>query len=133
MTFPNPRVTTIALLTVLTAAAAGCAQQPVRPAAGAPVAASSAAATASTPAKALPPGITPHIMEMARDNGYRPEVRNGKTFFCRHEIPIGSTLPVTHCVDATNLRWEVEYEQQERRALEESSPMNGEPAGGGGR
>ena len=78
------------------------------------------------------PGITPQLMEMARDNGYRPEVRSGKTFFCRHEIPIGSTLPVTHCVNATNLRWEVEYEQQERRALQENAPMTGEPAGGGG-
>lgn len=110
--------------------AAGCAQQPVKPTADAPAAAPSAAATATAPAHASWAGISKPVMRMARDNGYRPELRDGKTFFCRHETPIDSMIPRTTCVDATNLRWQVQYERQERQRLQQGEPEIGQPGTG---
>ncbi len=109
--------------------AAGCAQQPVESTHRATVAASSTTSAAPVTAEATSDGLTPELLDMARDNGYRSYVRNGQTVFCRKEIPIGSSLPTTHCVDATRLRFEVQQEQQQRRILRQGAPMVGQPPG----
>lgn len=112
--------------------AAGCAQQPVtttRPEAVAPSATTSAAPAA---AEATSDGLTPELLDMARDNGYRSYVRNGQTVFCRKEIPIGSSLPTTHCVDVTRLRFEVQEEEQQRRQLRQGQPTVNTPGNGSG-
>lgn len=118
---------------IITAAAlvglAGCAQQAVKPNPQAPVAASSPAAAQATSSSAQqwPDGVSPHILQLARDEGYRPMVSNGHTVFCKSEIPTGSTLPTRRCVNSVSLRFEVLREQQQRQALEQGVPMVGKP------
>lgn len=126
MTFAHAR---IIVITLAAAAAAGCAQQAVRPAAGGAAAPSSAAMATTPAAHGKTYGIPPQLLQMARDDGYRPMVRDGEAIFCRREIPTGSTLPRTHCVNSTGLRFEIQREQRERRALEHQAPMVGQPSG----
>lgn len=111
------------------AAIAGCAQQPVRAPSGAPAAAHAAAAPVPAAAvQAGPAGLTPELLGLARDAGYRPSVVNGNTVFCRREVPVGSNLPVRQCVDATRLRLEVLQQQEERQRLNQH-PTIGDVAG----
>lgn len=108
---------------------AGCAQQPVRTTSSAVPAPS--AAVASAPSGAVQPGpggLTPEILGLARDEGYRPSVVNGNTVFCRREVPVGSNLPVRQCVDETRLRLEVLQQQEERQRLNQH-PTIGDVAG----
>lgn len=127
MPFPILRISALAVL----ATAAGCAQQPVQPASSVPAA--SSMAMASAPAQGSPKGnsygISTQLLQMARDDGYRPTMRDGKAFFCRRHIPTGSTLPRTQCVDSTGLRFEIQREQQERQALYQQAPIVGQPSG----
>jgi hypothetical protein len=97
-------------------AASGCVQQPAKVGSSAP---RTNPTTASSSMQTL---------DMARDEGYRPVVVNGKALFCRREIPTGSTLPVTSCVDAVQLKFQVLREQQERQRLYEQAPGSGQPA-----
>lgn len=97
-------------------AVGGCAQQPAKVGSSAPRA-NPTAASSSMP-----------ILDMARDEGYRPVVVSGKTLFCRREIPTGSTLPVTSCVDAVQLKFQVLREEQERQRLYEQPPGSAQPA-----
>jgi hypothetical protein len=105
-------------------ALASCAQQAVKPAPSMPIAATTSApataSAASNHAQVWPDGITPQILAMARDDGYRSSVRDGKVFFCKTEIPVGSNLPVRHCLDAVHLRWQVEQEQRQRQELNQA-------------
>lgn len=109
-------------------AIAGCAQQPVRATSGAP--APTAAVTSAPPgaAQSGPGGITPELLGLARDEGYRPSVVNGNTVFCRREVPVGSNLPVRQCVDATRLRLEVLQQQQERARLNQHPTIGDVPS-----
>ena len=120
----------------------GCAQQPVRDTSGVPTTraavapAQSGATQAATThagaaqagaAQAGPGSMTPEILGLARDEGYRPSVVNGNTVFCRREVPVGSMLPVRQCVDATRLRLEVLQEQQERQRLNQHPTIGDVP------
>lgn|SRR5690348_9066081 len=107
---------------------AGCAQQPVRAPASAPVAQGAAAPAPAAAAQAGAAGLTPELLGLARDAGYRPSVVNGNTVFCRREVPVGSNLPVRQCVDATRLRLEVLQQQDERQRLNQH-PTIGDVAG----
>jgi len=107
---------------------AGCAQQPVRAPASAPVAQGAAAPAPAAAAQAGAAGLTPELLGLARDAGYRPSVVNGNTVFCRREVPVGSNLPVRQCVDATRLRLEVLQQQEERQRLNQH-PTIGDVAG----
>ncbi len=93
----------------------GCAQQPAR----------------NSPSNAyLASNYTPkQILQMARDQGFRPVTRDGKTLYCRRETPIGTNLPETRCVDETQLRFMVLRAQRQQQALEEGQPMIGQPPG----
>jgi hypothetical protein len=71
--------------------------------------------------------LTPQLLDLARDAGYRPSVVNGNTVFCRREVPVGSNLPVRQCVDATRLRLEVLQEQQERARLQQHPTVGDVP------
>lgn len=110
------------------AAIAGCAQQPVRAPASAPAAQAAAAPAPAAAAQAGAAGLTPELLGLARDAGYRPSVVNGNTVFCRREVPVGSNLPVRQCVDATRLRLEVLQQQEERQRLNQH-PTIGDVAG----
>lgn len=119
------------LIATAMVAFAGCAQQAVKTDPAAPVAASSPAPASApaTSAHSWPDGVSPHILKLARDQGYRPLVSNGHTVFCKTEIPTGSTLPRRHCVNSVTLRFEVLQEQQARERLNQSGPMVGQPPG----
>lgn len=95
----------------------GCAQQPARAPSSVTAPPAAVAPAPSTAARAVRAGLTPELMGLARDAGYRPAVVNGNTVFCRREVPVGSNLPVRHCVDATRLRFEVLQQQEERQRL----------------
>ena len=114
-----------ALIGAVLIVAAGCAGQPRQAGPGIPTAAATGAPTTAQvvdAAVADTPGLTPHVLTMARDDGYRPRVTEGKVLFCRREIPVGTSLPHMHCVNATGLRWEVEQEQEQRRDLRQGVP-----------
>lgn len=106
---------------------AGCAQQPVRAGSSVPAPRTAVAPAASGAAQAGPAGLTPQLLDLARDAGYRPSVVNGNTVFCRREVPVGSNLPVRQCVDATRLRLEVLQEQQERARLQQHPTVGDVP------
>ncbi len=125
----------LCVLAVGVAITAGCAQAPRRTAPSATTAPSTAAAAPSTAASAggaTAADVTPQLLEMARNDGYRPVSRDGETLYCRNQIPIGSNLPIRHCVNSTRLRFEVLEEQQERLNLNQQKAMIGQPSAGGG-
>ncbi len=112
------------MTTALTLAlCAGCATQSSTQATG--------NATAGTAATTSPPTsyTSKQILQLAFDQGYRPRTHDGKTIYCRREVPTGSNLPRTRCVNATELRFEVLQAEHERQQLEESAPMIGQPPG----
>lgn len=122
----------LCVLTVGAALTAGCAQSPPRIAPSAPAAVMSGASSAAQENQAAPNGLSPHLLDMARNDGYRPVTRDGGTLFCRTQIPIGSNLPIKHCVNSARLRSEVLEEQQERLNLNQQRAEIGQPGGGGG-
>lgn len=108
---------------------AACAQQPLKAPRSAPAGESVTAANASLPPPGGSNGITPQILQWARDDGYRPVVSNGNTVFCRKEVPVGSMLAVRHCVDVVRLRLEVLQERDQRQQLNQAKAVVGEPPG----
>lgn len=113
------RITVFAFL----AAAAGCAQRPVRSS----VAASTVAA--ATPTQAALQAVPLDVLRKARDHGYEPEFwycpgpgssgtcvehcHPGWTLtllFCRQETPTGTLMSTTNCVDAPHLSLRLQQE-----------------------
>jgi hypothetical protein len=83
--------------------------QPAPVAAAAPPAASApaaAAATADSSAKSEPTSkndVTPAQMKAFRQAGYKPEVRNGQTYFCRKEAQLGTRFESKTCGTAAEI------------------------------
>ena len=73
------------------------------------------------------------MLAVAHDEGYRTQVRDGEVFFCRREIPTGSNLPRTHCVNSTGLRWELQQQERQRQQMEQGGMMNCQPWAAGRR
>ena len=71
------------------------------------------------------------MLAVAHDEGYRTQVRDGEVFFCRREIPTGSNLPRTHCVNSTGLRWELQQQERQRQQMEQGGMMNCQPGAAG--
>lgn len=102
--------------TATLALCAGCAQQPVK---SAPA---QAQAQAIVPAKPL---SQQQLLSMARDAGYRPVTRDGKTIYCHKEIPTGSMLPIVRCINAESLRFAVMQARRERQLLNQTPSFTG--------
>ncbi len=100
-------------------AAAGCAQQPHRAAGTTAQAVPGKASTASAPVHAKASAIPAHLLALARDEGYRPKVVNGKPYFCRTEVPTGSLLSTTYCIDQTQLEIQARHDANNRQRLYE--------------
>lgn len=98
---------------VLTAAGAGCAQQPRRSAANDP-------SQMSPTARAAYYGVSVQTLEMAARYGYRPRIRGGTTLFCRNDAQTGSYLIVEHCVDAVSLRIEAQQQRQVQQEIRQT-------------
>lgn len=106
-------VVTIASAATL-ALCAGCAQQPVK---GMPT---------QEPVTAQPITLThQQLLSMARDAGYRPVTRDGKTIYCHKEIPTGSMLPVIRCINEESLRFAVLQARRERQLLNQTPSFTG--------
>ena len=84
--------------------------QPAPAATAAPPAMASApattVATADSSAKSEPTSkndVTPAQMKAFRQAGYKPEVRNGQTFFCRKEAQLGTRFESKTCGTAAEI------------------------------
>jgi hypothetical protein len=107
-------------------AIAGCAGQARQAGSNPPAAAASSAPVVAAQGRQKPlvvPGLTTHLLALARDDGYKPRMVDGQFRFCRVETPVGSNLPVRQCVNTTQLRFELMNEQATRQNLEEQAPM----------
>ena len=54
---------------------------------------------------------------------YRKSIREGETFYCRREKPLGSRLPMEYCLTETQLRAEIRKAENSRDQL--SLPKSG--------
>lgn len=121
MLFHHARTVTMAILIVGTAA--GCASQSVKPA-------YSSSSTASTPVQNPATGVSPELLRMSRDLGYRPMrlfcrgaypyqegaawaclYHGGRGYrpfllYCQIGVPTGTALSHNNCVDEDDLRWQ---------------------------
>jgi hypothetical protein len=95
--------------TATLALCAGCAQQPVKEA--------PTQQSVSTPATPL---SQQQLLSMARDAGYQPVTRDGKTIYCHKEIPTGSMLPVVRCINAESLRFAMLQARRERELMNQN-------------
>lgn len=128
MDFHRARFVTVAVL--ILGSAAGCAQDPAKPA--------SATSAASTPVQSTPEAVSPELRRMARKLGYRPTrlfCRGSYPYsqgaeaslyhnprgaclyhsasgyrpvilFCNVEVPLGTLFAENNCLDENDLRWE---------------------------
>ena len=95
--------------TVTLALCTGCAQQPVK------------GTAVQEPANAPTVTLThQQLLSMARDAGYQPVTRDGKTIYCHKEIPTGSMLPVVRCINAESLRFAMLQARRERQLLNQN-------------
>lgn len=109
-------------------AAAGCAQQPVRPDHTSPPAVSSAApatpAATAASIQAMKGAVSPSLLLFAHDQGFRQVViKDNNYYFCKTEDPMGSIIPIRQCLDRVQLeslqvRVEQQRQQLSRRAAE---------------
>lgn len=60
-------------------------------------------ATTATTAKASD-SVTPEQAKIFRSAGYKPEVRNGTTYFCRKEAQLGTRFETKVCGTADEIR-----------------------------
>jgi len=101
------------------------------PAAPAGTTATSTAPTAA-PAKADPgtkSDVTPEQMKAMRAAGYKPEVHNGRTLFCRSEPQIGTRFESKTCGDAAEIERSTRNSQElaERIQSKAYTKANGNP------
>ncbi len=62
-----------------------------------------------------------------RSQGYRPHVKNGETYWCKSDLPIGSRLPTTTCSTVAQMQ---EQERQAQDTVKEIQMHNqSQPAG----
>ena len=54
---------------------------------------------------------------------YKKSIREGQTFYCRNEKPLGSRLPVEYCLSEAQLRAEIRKAENSRDQL--SLPKSG--------
>ena len=113
-----PRIPVFVTGAAMLAMCSGCATQSSR---GTPVSAANDAPPVNYTSK--------QILQMAFDQGYRPLTHDGKTVYCRREVPIGSNLPETRCVTAAELRFQILQAQRDRQLLEQGAPIVGQPPG----
>lgn len=109
-------------------AAAGCAQQPVRPDRAAPTAMSTAAPNASALTAASihwASAFPPRLLAFAYEQGWRQVVMIGdQSYFCRADIPSGSLLAEHRCVTPSQLEFIRLTVQQQQEQLRKPIPSD---------
>jgi hypothetical protein len=91
-----------------------------------------AAAPTAAPAKEVPAtksDVTPEQMKAFRAAGYKPEVHNGRTLFCRSEPQIGTRFESKTCGDADEIERSTRNSQElaERIQSKAYTKANGNP------
>jgi hypothetical protein len=74
-------------------------------------------------------GVTPEQMKAFRAAGYKPEVHNGRTLFCRSEPQIGTRFESKVCGDAAEIERSTRNSQElaERLQSKAYTKANGNP------
>lgn len=57
-------------------------------------------------------GVSSSLLQAALRAGYSPEIRSGKTEFCRHEELTGTMVPTKICEDPARLQIDLANRQQ---------------------
>lgn len=69
-------------------------------------------------------GVSPYLLVTAENRGYWPQIRHGKTYFCRSSAVTGSEIATEECLDAGLIPARLGREKDEQRrsqdALQES-------------
>jgi hypothetical protein len=65
-----------------------------------------------------------------RNQGYKPHVMNGETYWCKSESLVGSRLPTTICFSVAQLKWQELQGQDTVRGIQRLN--TGTHAQGGG-
>lgn len=65
-------------------------------------------------------GVSPYLLVTAENQGYWPQMRHGKVFFCRSAAIIGSNIPSEECLDAGLIAGRLGREQDEQRRSREA-------------
>lgn len=114
------------------AAPVGTAQTPA-PTNRTPAATGSNSPQAKTPtttmAATTPAGASPDILKKARRNGYHTRIRNGNTYFCKKEAPVGSRLVQERCMTEEMLVAAFDRQQQQRDNLRANMDVCGAKRG----
>lgn len=85
--------------------------------------------TATTMTATTPAGASPDILKKARRNGYHTRIRNGNTYFCKKEAPVGSRLVQERCMTEDMLVAAFEKQQQQRDNLRANMDVCGAKRG----
>jgi hypothetical protein len=109
-------------------AAAGCAQQPVRPDGTSTTSMAQRPATAmsgTAPLQAMQSAVAPTLLVFAYDQGWRQVLVSGKDYyFCRSDAPSGSLIASPRCVSETQLEFIRLTSEQQQQQLTKPIPLD---------
>jgi hypothetical protein len=106
------------LLGTVLIAAAGCAQQPVRP---------EASPTASSAAflQSMQSAVAPTLLVFAYEQGWRQVLVSGKNYyFCRSDAPSGSLIATPRCLSESQLEFIRLASEQQRQQFTKPIPLD---------
>jgi hypothetical protein len=79
---------------------------------------------ASSPSNDAPPkaaSVSPSLLKRAKDEGFKPEVRNGVTVYCWKDADIGSRFTTKKCVGEDQLQIMLDRRQAQRDEVAKST------------
>jgi hypothetical protein len=71
------------------------------------------------------------LLNIARDQGYKPTASEGNTVWCRRFTPIGSRLEKTECLSEDQVVQVIRNEQEARDYMKRPAACGGPNCGGG--
>src|SRR5579872_5201257 len=80
--------------------------------------ASSPKPEANTPASVSELVDTANFTKKAQEEGWEPEVRDGRVLYCINEAPVGSRLPDLTCLDKASLQQRMLAEEHQRESMQ---------------
>ena len=108
-------------------AAAGCAQQPVRPdrASPAAMAATAPGGTTTESLQAMQSAVAPSLLVFAYEQGWRQVLVSGNNYyFCRSDAPSDSLIASPRCVSESELEFIRLTSEQQRQQLTKPIPLD---------
>ena len=110
-------------------AAAGCAQQPVRPDRASPAAMAATAPGTAAPStetlQAMQSAVAPSLLVFAYEQGWRQVLVSGNNYyFCRSDAPSDSLIASPRCVSESELEFIRLTSEQQRQQLTKPIPLD---------